>query len=334
MTFLTGAPAACFATSGARRAPRSRSPRVGVRGHDDLAAQLAVDLQHELDLVLRERGRIDLRPRRVEQRAEFGGEAELVPQRAADVRHDRVEHAQQDRQSLAQERVRARGVGGHRFERVQHLHAGGHDGVVLDALVVVGRLLQRQVHLAPRGLHRRRRIAASRCVPVAAFTVSAWACANVHSRRRKRCAPSTPASDHTSAVLRRAGEHHEQARGVGAVSVDHVLRIDAVQLRLRHRADAAVLDRLPVGLEARAGDAALGVVRDVDVRRREVVDAALRGAAEEDVVEHHPLRQQPRERLVDLDESHVAHHLGPEARVEQVQDRVLMPPMYWSIGFQ
>ena len=30
-----------------------------------------------------------------------------------------------------------------------------------------------------------------------------------------------------------------------------------------------------------------------------------------------------RERLVDADQLQVAHHLGPEARVQQVQDRVL-----------
>ena len=46
-------------------------------------------------------------------------------------------------------------------------------------------------------------------------------------------------------------------------------------------------------------------------------------AREPDVVQHHALRHQARERLVEAHEPHVAHHLGPEARVEQVQDRVL-----------
>ena len=46
-------------------------------------------------------------------------------------------------------------------------------------------------------------------------------------------------------------------------------------------------------------------------------------AAEVDVIEQHALREQARERLVALHESQVAHHLGPEARVQQVQDRVL-----------
>ena len=41
------------------------------------------------------------------------------------------------------------------------------------------------------------------------------------------------------------------------------------------------------------------------------------------MVEQHALGEKPRERLVDMHQPHVAHHLGPEARVEQVQDRVL-----------
>jgi hypothetical protein len=44
---------------------------------------------------------------------------------------------------------------------------------------------------------------------------------------------------------------------------------------------------------------------------------------EVDVVQHHALREQAGERLVDRDEAQVAHHLGPEARVQQVQDGVL-----------
>ena len=46
-----------------------------------------------------------------------------------------------------------------RFERVQHLVAGGHDGVVLDALVIVVRLLEREVDLAADGPGRLARVA-------------------------------------------------------------------------------------------------------------------------------------------------------------------------------
>jgi hypothetical protein len=49
------------------------------------------------------------------------------------------------------------------------------------------------------------------------------------------------------ALLRRRGEHHEQARGVGAVLVDQRLRVDAVVLRLRHLLGAADRHRLAVG---------------------------------------------------------------------------------------
>ena len=42
-----------------------------------------------------------------------------------------------------------------------------------------------------------------------------------------------------------------------------------------------------------------------------------------DVIEHHALRQQIRERLGEAYQAQIAHHLDPEARVQQVQDRVL-----------
>jgi hypothetical protein len=65
------------------------------------------------------------------------------------------------------------------------------------------------------------------------------------------------------------------------------------------------------------------IALEVDFLWRVVLDAALVGAAAENVVEHHALGQQVGEGLVVLDEPQVAHHLGPETRVEQVQDRVL-----------
>ena len=68
-------------------------------------------------------------------------------------------------------------------------------------------------------------------------------------------------------VGRRIGRHHVEARGVGPVAVDHVLRVDAVPLRLRHRADAVVVDGAAVALELRAGDLALGIERRPRPRR-------------------------------------------------------------------
>ena len=52
-------------------------------------------------------------------------------------------------------------------------------------------------------------------------------------------------------------------------------------------------------------------------------DVALRLGHDRAVLEHHALRQQPRERLVDRHEAEVAEHAAEEARVDQVQDRVL-----------
>ncbi len=124
-------------------------------------------------------------------------------------------------------------------------------------------------------------------------------------------------------LFRRRGEHHEEARGVGAELVDQGLRIDAVALRLGHGADAAVVDRLTVGLRGGADDVAALVALEIDLFRCEILDAALVGAAREDVVEHHALRQQVGEGLVVVHQPEVAHDLGPEARVKQVQDRVL-----------
>ena len=52
-------------------------------------------------------------------------------------------------------------------------------------------------------------------------------------------------------------------------------------------------------------------------------DVALRLRHDRAVLEHHALRQQPRERLVEVDQADVAEHAREEPRVEQVQDRVL-----------
>ena len=66
--------------------------------------------------------------------------------------------------------------------------------------------------------------------------------------------------------LRRRGEHHEQAHGIGAVAAHQVLGIDAVLLRLGHGADAAVLYCLAVVLGLGRNDLAL--VRRVPPPRR------------------------------------------------------------------
>ncbi|KAG0753398.1 hypothetical protein G6F22_021465 [Rhizopus arrhizus] len=67
----------------------------GGGGHADRAAQLAVDLEHQLDFVRDQRGFVHMRPRRVKQVAQFLGVTEGLPQGPGDVRDDRVQHAQQ-----------------------------------------------------------------------------------------------------------------------------------------------------------------------------------------------------------------------------------------------
>jgi hypothetical protein len=48
--------------------------------------------------------------------------------------------------------------------------------------------------------------------------------------------------------------------------------------------------------------------------------------AEKNLVQHHPLREQIDERLIQFNETQVAHRLGPKARIQQVQDCVLDAP--------
>ena len=129
--------------------------------------------------------------------------------------------------------------------------------------------------------------------------------------------------------LGRRSEHGVQARGVGAVFLDQVLRIDAVVLGLGHGAHALVVNRRAHGQsahrfdQARACDLA-GVVKHVlHVLRPEILLGALVGAAGVNVVEHHALREQLGKGLVNADQANVTHHLGPKAGVEQMQYRVL-----------
>ena len=127
------------------------------------------------------------------------------------------------------------------------------------------------------------------------------------------------------ALVRRTGEHHERARGVGAEPGDDVARLDDVVLALRHLLGAAVGHRLAVLARGDGHRTALVVVLDVDLGRVEPALPAGRVLAVVAVVGQHALREQALERLVELHQAEVAHHLGPEARVQQVQHRVLDP---------
>ncbi len=280
------------------------------------ATQLAVDLQHELDGVLHQRGLIDLRPARIEQIAELGAVAEFLPQGVGDVRCGGVEHAQQNAEAFAQRNGHAVGCGVRAFQRVEQFHCSRHHGVVLHAAVVEIHLLQGLVHFAAQ----------------LACGVTRRGCGRGQGAELQPEGPHSPEEAvrafHRGVVpLQRGfgwgGEHGEQAGGVGAVAVDQVLRIDAVVLALAHGAHAAVVHRRAVGLELGASDLALRVEYVLDLVRPEILDATLRGFARVDVVEHHALREQTGEGFVGLDQPEVAHHLGPKARIQQVQDGVL-----------
>ena len=82
----------------------------GLGGYEDLAAELAVDLDDELELVGLDCVFADFGPRCVAQGADAFDEAELLPERRRDVRGDRVERAQQDRGTFAESRQIGGGV--------------------------------------------------------------------------------------------------------------------------------------------------------------------------------------------------------------------------------
>ena len=125
-------------------------------------------------------------------------------------------------------------------------------------------------------------------------------------------------------LVGRRGEDDEETRGVGAVLVDQGLRIDAVVLRLRHLLGAADDDRLAVGPQCRTRRASLVVGDNVYIRRIEPLFFAAGFFTIEGRCDDHALRQQIGERLAEVaDQADVAHQLGEEARVQQMQDGVL-----------
>ena len=125
------------------------------------------------------------------------------------------------------------------------------------------------------------------------------------------------------AHVRRRGEHHEQAAGICAVAVDHRLRVDTIVLRLRHLLGTADFHRQAITGELGTDDLGLGVALDDDVGRVEPVLAAIFQGAVVGVRDDHALREQVLERLVGADQPLVTHQLVEEARIEQMQDRVL-----------
>src|SRR5438046_1244121 len=126
-----------------------------------VSAQLAVDLEYQLDFVLLQSRFVDDRPGRGEEIAMPGGVTQVLPQREAYVGRDRIEHTQQDTHRFR--RGLRDGIHAHVslscgkiFEEIEHLHAGGDDGVVLHSIIVVRGLLQCKMNSPAKFAYRKR----------------------------------------------------------------------------------------------------------------------------------------------------------------------------------
>ena len=143
MIFLTGWPSMGFWTP-ASASTSSRSPWVGVARHAHVAALLAVDLHHQLDLVLLSAAGSGSGQGAVRMSSP---NLQFAPQVVRDVRRDGREQPQQDADSpscstdcrCARRRASSAQAS---LERVQHLHGRGSHRVELVAPDVVIGLLQ------------------------------------------------------------------------------------------------------------------------------------------------------------------------------------------------
>ncbi len=116
----------------------------GACGDLYLAANLAVDLNHVLDLVLAQGVLVRLGPAPSQDVLAHG---ELPPEMVRDMGGDRCEQAQDDAQPLAHHGPALRGfIQSH--QGVDHSHAGGDHCVELMTLVIVESLLQGSMDLA------------------------------------------------------------------------------------------------------------------------------------------------------------------------------------------
>jgi len=121
-------------------------------------------------------------------------------------------------------------------------------------------------------------------------------------------------------ALRRAVRQHEPADRIGAVFGDDLVRVHDVLLGLRHFDNAADLDRCAICFERRALGSPLYFGRAEEHRL-----AVLGVLALVCLVRDHALREQAGEGLGHFDLTNAGQRAGPEAGVEQVQDRVLDP---------
>ena len=231
------------------------------------------------------------------------------------VGRDRREQAQQDRYAFL--RYVARSVL-QPLESVEDLHRRRGHRVELVLAEVVIRLLQHGVDFESRRFERlRRRL--------------------LRAGFAEGCPIGPYALEETERALdafvgpferlgRRRGEDDEEARRVGPVFLDQRLRIHAVVLGFRHRADARGHDRHAVSGAPCSCRAAFVVALDRYVGRVDPLAPALRAVVVVKLREHHALREQVGERLGHVQKILVAHHTSEEARIQQVQDCVLDAP--------
>ena len=153
--------------------------------------------------------------------------AEHLPQRMRGMRRHRVQHQHDGLQRLLHHGATGIAVVAELRHRIQQFHDRGNGGVEgVATLIVVGDLLDGLVQLAAQ----RALIGAQlgrHCTALSAF------------RMLRHLRPQAPqealhAFDASvtpfQALVRRCGEHREQAHRVGAVAVDQRLRINAVVL--------------------------------------------------------------------------------------------------------
>ena len=227
-----------------------------------------------------QRVRIRLWPRGIKQRSVRLLKAEISPECAADVRCYRIQRAQQNRCAFACKRRALTRL--HGFQRIEHFHRSRDDGVVLLPFVVEVRLFQRRVQLEARFFLLRVERADVEAGRPGLDVVGAIYAIRPYATQEAQRTFDCCVRPH-GWVFRAADEHDVEARGIGTVSVDQVLRVDAVPLALAHLADAVVLNDRTIG-ECAAVDVALLVERIVNVGRRDVILGALRGRLEENVI--------------------------------------------------
>ena len=248
----------------------------------------------------------------------------------ADVRAGGVKHAQQNRHAFTQHHLIAWAVIGFEvFQGIEQLHATRHHGVVLHAVIVVADLLEHQVHVAAQVDRFFTQGGTTRWSPNCRLDG-----VFVFNRKTPNATQKTVAAFHACVVpfqrrLGRRGKHGVQARGVCAIALDQLLRVDAIVFTLAHGAHAFIDDGRTCGQIAFGGfehcahHLAVGVMLVLHLVRPKIFDAALVALARINVVEHHALGEQFGERLVHLHQPQVAHYLGPKAGVQQMQNGVL-----------